>query len=62
MCYSYFGNEVRNGAISISQRGFINEHCEVNPNCQCEKILVMAMGFVDHLGLAGFLSCFSQLS
>ena len=53
MCYSYFGNEVRNGAISITQRGFINERFEVNPIGQWEKILVMAMGFVDYLGLAG---------
>ena len=37
MCYSHFGNGVRNGAISIMQ-------------CQWGKILVMAMGFVDHLG------------
>jgi hypothetical protein len=53
MCYSYFGNEVCNGTISITQRGFINEPYEVNPICQCGKILAMAMGFVDHLGLAG---------
>ena len=26
MCYSHVGNEVRNGKISIMQRGFINAH------------------------------------
>ena len=51
MCYSHFGNEVRNGAISITQRGFINDRYKVNPVGQWEKILVMAMGFVDHLGI-----------
>ena len=43
MCYSHFGNEVCNGAISIRQRGFISDW-------KWRKILVMAMGFVDHLG------------
>ena len=50
MCYSHFGNEVRNGAISISQCGFINDRYKVNPVGQWGKILVMAMGFIDHLG------------
>ena len=50
MCYSYFGNEFCNGAISITQRGFINDCYKVNPIGQWGKILVMAMGFVDHLG------------
>ena len=50
MCYSHFGNEVCNGAISITQRGFINDCYKVNPIGQWGKILVMAMGFVDHLG------------
>ena len=50
MCYSHFGNEVRNGAISITQQGFINDCYKVNPVGQWGKILVMAMGFVDHLG------------
>ena len=50
MCYSYFGNEVRNRAIAIIQRGFINDRYKVNPFGQWGKILVMAMGFVDHLG------------
>ena len=48
--YSHFGNEVRNGAISITQRGFINDCYKVNPVGQWGKVLVMTMGFVDHLG------------
>ena len=51
MCYSHFGNGVRNGAISITQWGFINDRYKVNPVDQWGKILVIAMGFVDHLGL-----------
>ena len=50
MSYSYFGNEFCNGAISITQRGFINVRYKVKPVGQWGKILVMAMGFVDHLG------------
>ena len=52
MYYSHLGcgNGVRNGAISITQRGFINDRYKVNPVSQWGKILVMAMGFVDHLG------------
>jgi hypothetical protein len=30
MCYSHFGNGVRNGAISITQRGFISDYFNVN--------------------------------
>jgi len=30
MCYSHFGNEVCNGAISIPQWGFINDRYKVN--------------------------------
>jgi hypothetical protein len=44
MCYSHFGNEVCNGAISIRQRSFINDRYKVNPVGQWGKILVMAMG------------------
>ena len=44
-----FGNVVSNGAISIKQWGFINERFKVNPVGQWGKILVMTMGFVDHL-------------
>jgi hypothetical protein len=33
------------------QWGFINDRFKVNPIVQWGKILVMAMGFVDHLGL-----------
>ena len=50
VCYSRFSNGVRNGAISITQRVFINDRYKVNPVGQWGKILVMAMGFVDHLG------------
>ena len=31
MCYSHFGNEVRNGPMSIMQPGFINDCYKVNP-------------------------------
>ena len=51
MCYSHFGNDIHNGAFgatSITQRGFINDRYEVNPVDQWGKILVMAMGSVDH--------------
>jgi hypothetical protein len=44
MCYSHLGNEVGNGAISITQQGFINDRYKVNPIGQWGKILVMAMG------------------
>ena len=50
MCYSHFDNGIRIGAISIMQRGFINDCYKVNPIVQWGKFLVMAMGFVDHLG------------
>ena len=48
MCYSHFGNEVHNGAISITQRGFINDCYKVNPVGQWEKILAMAMGVMKN--------------
>ena len=50
MCYSHLGNGVSNGAISIMQRGFISGCYKVKSIGQWGKILVMAMGFVDHLG------------
>ena len=31
MCYSNFGNGVLDGAISITQWGFLNDHYKVNP-------------------------------
>ena len=49
MCYSSLGNGVRNGAISITQRGFISDYYKVKPIGQWGKI-AMAMGFVDHFG------------
>ena len=51
MCYSHFSNEDCNGAISITQWVFINDCYKVNPVGQWGKVLVMATGFVDHLGL-----------
>ena len=51
MCYSHFGNGVRNGAISITQWGFMNDCCKVNPVVQWGNFLVTTMGFVDNLGL-----------
>ena len=50
MCYSHLGNVVHNGAISIMQLYFINGCYKVKSIGQWEKILVMAMEFVDHLG------------
>ena len=50
VCYCHFGNEVCNGAISIMQLGLIKNRYKVNPVGQWGKILVMAMGFVDHFG------------
>jgi hypothetical protein len=50
MCYSHFDNKVHNGAISITQQGLINKCYKVNPVGQWGKFLVMAMGFIDHLG------------
>ena len=48
MCYSLLGNGVRNGAISITQRGFISDYYKVKPMGKNSGI--RAMGFVDHLG------------
>ena len=50
MCNSHFSNEVCNGAISITQWGFNNDHYKINPVGQWGKSLAMTMGFVDHLG------------
>ena len=50
MCYSHLGYGVCNGAISITQQGFISGCYKVKSNGQWEKILVMTTGFVDHLG------------
>ena len=50
MCYSHLGKGIRNGAISIMQWGFISGCYKVKSIGQWGKILVMAMGFVDHLG------------
>ena len=50
MYLPHFGNGVRNGAISIMQRGFFRDYYKVKSIGQWGKILVMAMGFVDHLG------------
>ena len=50
MCYSHYGNGVRNGAISIAQWGLLSDCYNVNPIGQRGKILVIVMGFVDTLG------------
>ena len=50
MCYSHLGNVVRNWSISVTQQGFISDYYKVKSIGQWGKILVMAMGFVDHLG------------
>ena len=43
MSYSDFGNEVHNGAISITKKGFNIHHFNVNQVGQWGKIPVMAM-------------------
>ena len=50
LCYSHFDKEVHKEAISIRQRGFINDFSKVNSIGQWGKILMMAMGIEDHLG------------
>ena len=53
MCYFHFGIEIClfvTGQFPYKQQGFINDCYKVNPVGQWGKILVMAMGFVDHLG------------
>ena len=50
MCYTHYGNWVRNGAISIAQWGLLSDCYKVNPIGQRGKILVIVMGFVDTLG------------
>ena len=51
MCYSHYGNGVRNGAISIARWGLLSDCYKVNPIDQWRKILVIILGFVDTLGL-----------
>ena len=53
---------VRNGIISITQRDFISGYYKVKSVGQWEKILIMAMGFVDHLGLSVFINFVRALS
>ena len=50
MCYSHFGDEVRNGAIFIIPNGVLLMIAIRCPVGQWGKILVMAIGFVDNLG------------
>ena len=50
LCYSHLGDGVRNGVIPIMQWGIISGCYKVKSIGQWGKILVMAMGFVDHLG------------
>jgi hypothetical protein len=46
MCYSHLGNGVRNGAISITQWGFITGSYKVKSIGQWGKILVMAISLL----------------
>ena len=55
MCYSHLGNGVCNGAISITQWGFISDYYKVKSIGQCIAMGKNSgngndMGFVDHLG------------
>ena len=50
MCYSHYGNGVRNGAISIARWGLLSDCYKVNPIDQWRKILVIILGFVHTLG------------
>ena len=50
MLYFHFGNEVCNGAISITQQGFINDRYKVNPVGQWGIILVFGNGVCRSLG------------
>ena len=45
MCLPHFGNGVRNGAISITQRGFINDYYKGNTIGQWGKIMITGIGF-----------------
>ena len=52
MCYSHFGNGVRNGAsISIMQWGFLNDNYKVNPVGQWQHILITVMGFAHAMSI-----------
>ena len=55
MCYSHFGNGICNGALFITQWGFISGCYRVKSISQWGKILVMTVGFVDHFGQRHFL-------
>ena len=50
ICYSHYGNGVRNGAVSIAQWGLLSDCYKVNPIGQWGNIRVIVMGFVDTLG------------
>ena len=50
MCYSHFGYGVHNGAISITQRGFIVDYNKVNAIGQWGKIMITVMGFAHTVG------------
>ena len=54
MCYSHYGNGVRNGAIFIAQWGLLSDCYKVNPIGQWGKIVVIVMGFVDTLELCPY--------
>jgi hypothetical protein len=63
ICYSYFGNGVGNGAISIAQLGFIDDYYKVNTNDYCNgfaqtvgQIVVFKNGVIDIQALGYTLS------
>jgi hypothetical protein len=62
MCYSHLGNGVHNGAIAIKKWSFISNNSKVKPIGQWGKILVMAMGFVNHLELCPPKPCLSKIN
>ena len=46
MCYSHFGNVVHNGAVSITQWGYIIYYYKVNKHhWPMGKIMITVMGF-----------------
>jgi hypothetical protein len=47
MCYSRIGNGVRNGAISTTQLGFINDYYKVNAIGQWGKLMIIGIGLAQ---------------
>ena len=61
MCYSHFDNEIRNGAISITQWGFINDYYMVYAVGQWGKIMITVMMFSHTVGHVRVINAFSRL-